>query len=250
MELNRDGLMVDVKQRRQKWRKNFGRDPHSKKRKQQLPPVELASSRLRFDVPSELVVQINVEIANYNRDRNPLSLWIVLTICLENQIPVPEGVDDFFLNISRKLVGYARQGEPQARQFISDLVLGTTNEAGGRGVFASFLNAEKEREIVRRTNEIIIQQIDCAFPEQKSLDAVYEIVADEFGVEPEHVKKLVRLYEGDPDGLDVRALFKAVNSPPQIHASGLDTTVGAEPDDDFEEPSDGILSHGTWKVTR
>jgi hypothetical protein len=67
-------------------------------------------------------------------------------------------------------------------------VLGTVNENGGRGEFRSFQNAEKERDIVRRTGGIILQQVAGKLPAHESLEAIYETVAKEFDVEPEHVK--------------------------------------------------------------
>jgi hypothetical protein len=71
------------------------------------------------------------------------------------------------------------------------------------------------------------------------LEAIYETVAEEFDVEPEHVKRLFRLYEADAGSFGFRELLKATTSPPQVFASGLDTTL-ASPDDEVhsEEPSD------------
>jgi hypothetical protein len=76
-------------------------------------------------------------------------------------------------------------------------VLGTVNEDGGRGVFRSFQHAEKERDIVRRTGDIILQWIAGKLPALESLESIYETVAKEFYVDPEHVKKLFRLYEAE-----------------------------------------------------
>jgi hypothetical protein len=42
-------------------------------------------------------------------------------------------VSGFFLDISQKLIEYARNGKKEARQSISDLLLGTVNEDGGQG---------------------------------------------------------------------------------------------------------------------
>jgi hypothetical protein len=150
-----------------------------------------------YEITAQLAARLNAEIANYNRHRNTLSLWNVLAICLENKIPVPDKVSEFFLDISQRLIGFARNGEKQASQSISNLVLGTISEDGGRGEFRSFQNIEKERDIVRRTGEIILQRIAGKLPALKSLEAIYETVAQEFSVEPEHVKRLFRLYEAD-----------------------------------------------------
>ncbi|MEH2539176.1 hypothetical protein [Bradyrhizobium sp. AZCC 1699] len=231
--------MVDVRKRTLQWQENLERTKPPEDRERQYPPVEVTTSPRHYEITAELASRLNAEIADYNRNRNALSLWNVLAICLENEIPVPDKVSEFFLHISRKLIGYARDGEQQARQSISDLVLGTVNEDGGRGVFRSFQNAEKERDIVRRTGEIIFQQIERAFPTYHSLEAIYETVAEESGVEPAHVKKLVRLYEEGSGSFDLRALFKAANGQPQVFGSGLDTTP-ALPDDEIhsEDPSD------------
>jgi hypothetical protein len=150
-----------------------------------------------YEITAQLAARLNAEIANYNRHRNTLSLWNVLAICLENKIPVPDKVSEFFLDISQRLIGFARNGEKQASQSISNLVLGTISEDGGRGEFRSFQNIEKERDIVRRTGEIILQRIAGKLPALKSLEAIYETVAQEFSVEPEHVKRLFRLDEAD-----------------------------------------------------
>lgn len=235
--------MVDVRKRTLQWQENLERTKRPEDREQQYPPVEVTTLPNHYEINSELASRLNAEIANYNRDRNALSLWNVLGICLENKIPVPDKVDEFFLQISRKLIGYARDGEQPARQSISDLVLGTVNEDGGRGAFRSFQNIEKERDIVRRTNEIIFQQISQRIagkpPAHESLEAIYETVAPEFDVEPEHVKKVFRLYEKGAGSFGLRELLKAATSPPQVFASGLDTTP-AGPDDEVhsEESSD------------
>lgn len=111
-------------------------------------------------------------------------------------------------------------------------MLDTISGDGGRGEFRSFQNIEKEREIVRRTGDIIFQRIAGELPTLRSLEAIYETVAQEFSVEPEHVKRLVRLYEADAGSFGFRELLKAATSPPQVFASGLDTTL-ASPDDDL-----------------
>jgi hypothetical protein len=235
--------MVDVRKRTLLWQENLERANRLKDGKQQYPPVEITTPLGHFKITADLAAQLNVEIADYKRNRNALSLWSILAICLENKIPVPDGVSEFFLHISQKLIGYACDHEKQARQSISDLVLGTVNEDGGHGAFRSFRNLEKEQDIVRRTNEIIVQQIRQRIagkpPAHASLEAIYETVASEFDVEPEHVKKVFRLYERDAGSFGLRELLKAVTSPPQVFASGLDTTV-AIPDVEVhsEEPSD------------
>lgn len=222
--------MVDVTKRTLQWRENLERSKRPEDRERQYPPVEATTAPRHYEITAELAGRLNAEIANYNRNRNALSLWNVLAICLENKVPVPDKVSDFFLDISQKLIGFARDGEKQASRSISNLVLGTTSEDGGRGEFRSFQNIEKERDIVRRTGEIILQQIAGKLPALKSLEAIYEIVAQEFSVEPEHVKRLFRLYESDAGSFGFRELLKAATSPPQVFASGLDTTH-ANPDD-------------------
>jgi hypothetical protein len=231
--------MVDVRKRTLQWQENLERGKQAEDREQQYPPVEVTTAPRHYEITAELAGRFNAEIANYNRDRNALSLWNVLVICLENKLPVPDDVSEFFLDISRKLIGYARGGEKQARQSISDLVLGTVNEDGGRGVFRSFQNAEKDRGIVRRVGDLILQRIAGKLPAHESSEAIYETVAMEFDVQPEHLKKLVRLYEADAGSFGFRELLKAVARPPQVFVSGLDTTL-TSPDDEVhsEEPSD------------
>jgi hypothetical protein len=234
--------MIDVRKRTLQWRENLEKTKRLGG-KEQYPPVEITTPLGHFKITADLAAQLNAEIADYKRNRNALSLWNVLAICLENKIPVPDGVSEFFLHISRKLIGYAYDNEKQARQSISDLVLGTVNDDGGHGPFRSFQEAEKERGIVRRTNEIIIQQLRQRIagkpPAHASLEAIYGTVASEFDVDPEHVKKVFRLYERDAASFGFRELLKAATSPPQVFVSGLDTTL-AIPDAEVhsEEPSD------------
>ena len=234
--------MVDVRKRTLQWQENLERAKPPEDREQQYPPVEVTTLPRYYEITAELAGRLNVEIANYNRDRNTLSLWSVLAICLENKIPVPDKVSEFFLDISQKLIEYARDGKKEARQSISDLVLGTVNEDGGRGEFRSFQNAEKERDIVRRTRDIILQKIKGKAPARKSLENIYATVATEFDVEPEHVKRLFRLYEADAGSFGFRELLDAIKRPPQVFESGLDATP---PPDGFilsshqtDEPSD------------
>lgn len=223
--------MVDVRTRTQQWQKNLELAKRPEDRERQYPPVEITTPSRHYEITAELAARLNAEIANYNRDRNALSLWNVLAICLENSIPVPDGVSEFFLSITRKLIGFAHNGEQQARQSISDLVLGTVNEDGGRGAFRSFQNMERERDIVRRTNELIFQHITQQIahkpPTYRSLESIYAAVAPEFNVEPDHVKKVFRLHERDAGSFGLRELLEAANSPPQVFASGLDTTPDA-----------------------
>lgn len=147
--------MVDVRKRTLQWQKNLERTKRPEDREQQYPPVEVTSSPRHYEISAELAARLNTEIANYNRHRNVLSLWNVLAICLENKVPVPDKVSEFFLDISRKLIGFARDGEKQASRSISNLVLGTISGDGGRGEFRSFQNREKERAT-------------CAGPEKSS----------------------------------------------------------------------------------
>ena len=234
--------MVDVRKRTLQWQENLKRANRPEDAKKQYPPVEVTTLPCHYEITAELASRLNAEIANYNRDRNTLSLWNVLAICLENKIPIPDKVSKFFLDISRELIGYARDGKKEARQSISDLVLGTVNEDGGRGEFGSFQNAEKERDIVRQTRDLILQKIEGNAPARKSLESIYATVAAEFHVQPEHVKKLFRLYEADAGSFGFRELLDAIKRPPQVFQSGLDTTP---PPDGFipsrhqtEEPSD------------
>ncbi|MBR0866301.1 hypothetical protein JQ614_32250 [Bradyrhizobium diazoefficiens] len=231
--------MVDVRKRTLEWLENLERSKRPEDRERQYPPVEATTVPRHYEISTEVAARLNVEIANYNRHRNALSLWNALAICLENKIPVPDELSEFFLNISRKLIGFARDGEKQASRSISNLVLDASGQDGGPGEFRSFQNIEKERAIVHRTGEIVLQRIAGKLPALKSLEAIYESVASEFSVEPEHVKRLFRLYEADAGSFGFRELFKAATSPPQVFASGLDTTH-ANPDDNIhpEDPSD------------
>jgi len=137
-------------------------------------------------------------------------------------------VSGFFLDISQKLIRYARDGEKGASPSIACLVLGTVDDDGGHGALRSFRNMERERDIVRRTNEIIFQDITQRIAGKprtyKSLEAIYSTVANKFCVDSDHVKRVFRLYERDAGSFGLRELLEAATSPPQVFASGLDTT--------------------------
>jgi len=227
--------MVDVKKRTLQWQENLELAKRPEDRERQYPPVEATTAPRHYEISAQLAARLNAEIANYNRHRNALSLWNALAICLENKIPVPDKLSEFFLDVSQKLIGFARDGEKQASRSISNLVLGTISEDGGRGEFRSFQNVEKEREIVRSTGDMILRRIAGELPTLRSLEAIYEAVAQEFGVEPEHVKRLIRLYETDAGSFGFRELFKAATSRPQVFASGLDTTHARLEDDIHSE---------------
>jgi hypothetical protein len=88
--------MVDVRKRTLQWQENLERTRRPEDREQQHPPVEVTTLPRHYEITAELAGRLNAQIANYNRDRNTLSLWNVLAICLENKIPVPDKVDEFF----------------------------------------------------------------------------------------------------------------------------------------------------------
>jgi hypothetical protein len=235
--------MVDVKKRRLEWQENLELAKPPAEREHQYGPVEITTSPRQYEISADLAAQINTELANYNRHRNALSLWNVLTICIENKIPIPDKVSGFFLDVSQKLIGYARDGKKGASPLIARLVLGTVDDdGGGASALRSFRNMEKERDIVRRTNEIIFQDITQRIAGKsrtyKSLEAIYSTVANELCVESKQVQRVFRLYEKDTGSFGLRELLEAATSSPQVFASGLDTTPARPDEVHSEDPSD------------
>ncbi len=184
-----------------------------------IPPVETA--------PLPLRKQINAELALYNQTGNMLALWAVVGICAREALPLPDGVIDRLGEIGNRLVQYAVDDVPRARQLVADLVLGTHKEKGG-DVFENYKLAKRNRNIVARVFELVmedqggLERHEKIRPSQKKAvkkgsssksktgasrrdkpdprpvirtrTVVYEEVAAEFGVEPETVK---RLFEQD-----------------------------------------------------
>lgn len=184
-----------------------------------ISPVETATLPLRK--------QINAELALYNQTGNMLALWAVVGICAREKLPLPDGVIDRLGEIGDKLFHYAVDDVPRVRQLVADLVLGTRKEKGG-DVFRNYKLAKRNRNIVARVFQLVmkdqgdLERNEKIRPDKKKAvkkrgsnksrtsasrhdkpdprpvirtrTVVYEEVAEEFGVEPETVK---RLFEQD-----------------------------------------------------
>ena len=188
--------------------------------KRHIPPVETGC--LSIDK------RINAELALYNRTGNMLALWAVVGICARKGLPLPPGVRSRILKISNTLLRYAADDTPRARELVADLVLDTCKESGGDSPFEKYKLDKRNRDIVARVRELLIHEQlilerhekvrpgkkeevkkdssrrsrtsplrrrkPDALPVIRTQTTVYEQVAEEFGVQPETVK---RLFEQD-----------------------------------------------------
>ena len=188
--------------------------------KKRMPPV--STGLLKTDIA------INAELALYNRTGNMLALWAAFGLCARAKVPLPDEMIARIGEIADKLLKYAANEVPRARELIADDVLGTKNESGGQSPFKAYKLAKRDAEIVARVLALLAQDLDDlqdqalpgngknknetsrtrtkarstrkiempppALPTVKSQTAVYKLVAEEYGVTPETVK---RLFEQD-----------------------------------------------------
>lgn len=173
---------------------------------------------------------INAELALYNRTGNMLALWAAFGLCARAEVPLPKQIIDRVGKIADKLLKYATDETPRARELVADDVLGTKNESGGQSPFIAYKLAKRDAEIVARVFALLTQDLEelqdhvkarpgkgknkkttsrtrtkarptreievpsPALPTIKSQTAVYRQVAREYRVSPETVK---RLFEQD-----------------------------------------------------
>lgn len=188
--------------------------------KRRIPPIE--TGRLSIDQT------INRELALYNRTGNMLALWAVVGICARKGLPLPRGVRSRVLRIANTLLRYAANDTPSARASIADLVLDTCKESGRGTPFEKYKLEKRNLDIVGRVRELLIHEQmslerhekvrpgdkgrvekgnarrsstsasrrrePSSRPVIRTQTAIYEQVAEEFGVKPETVK---RLFEPD-----------------------------------------------------
>ena len=186
--------------------------------KKRLPPV--STGVLEADTA------INAELALYNRTGNMLALWAAFGLCARAKVPVPSEMIARIGEIADKLVKYAVDEIPRARELVADEVLGTKNESGGLSPFKAYKLAKRDAEIFARVFALLVQdQEDLqdrkkaragsgknkkatsrtrtearparkdkmpppALPTIKSQTEIYEQVATEYGVTTETVKRI------------------------------------------------------------
>lgn len=184
-----------------------------------IPPVE--TGRLSINQ------MINSELTLYNRTGNMLALWAVVGICTRRRLPLPRGVRSRILKISNTLLRYSADDTPRARKLVADLVLDTCKEPGG-DLFEQYKLGKRDRDIVARMRALLLQEQMSLErhekvrpgnearvkksssrrpttstsrsrepdtpPVMQTQTVIYQQVAEEFGVEPETVK---RLFEQD-----------------------------------------------------
>jgi hypothetical protein len=147
---------------------------------------------------------INAEISYFNRTGNMLALWAVLDMSAKLGVTVPTGVWTKFGNIGAEMVSLASDGTSGARDSAAKLVLGTGNFAGG-SPFKDYAIHASHRAIIQRVRELLLQDLKDrqSTPGASSYGVqtrVYEKVAEEFGKEPETIK---RLFEEDDKAAEV-----------------------------------------------
>jgi hypothetical protein len=158
-----------------------------------------------------------------------LALWAVVGICARKGLPLPPGLRSRFLKIANKLLQHAANDTPRARELVADIVLDTKNESGGPSPFNEYRIEKRDADIIARVRELLMRDLEdlsskrktlpgkkektkknqgssksratrenepeaLALPVIRSHTAIYKEVAEEYGVEPETVK---RLFERD-----------------------------------------------------
>jgi hypothetical protein len=190
--------------------------------KKRIPPVSTGAPKTD--------TAINAELALYNRTGNMLALWAAFGLCARAKVPLPEEIIDRVGKIADKLLKYATDEIPRARELVADDVLGTKNESGGQSPFVAYKLAKRDAEIVERVFALLTLDLEelqdhkkarpgngknknetsrtrtrahstrkievppPALPTIQSQTAVYKQVAKEYRVSPETVK---RLFEQD-----------------------------------------------------
>jgi hypothetical protein len=117
--------------------------------KKPIPPI--STGELKTDTA------INVELALYNRTGNMLALWAAFGLCARSKSPLPDEMIARIGEIADKLLKYAVDDVPRARELIADEVLGTKNESGGPSPFRAYRLAKRHAEIVARVFALLVQ---------------------------------------------------------------------------------------------
>ena len=108
---------------------------------------------------SDRDIEINREIALYNRSGNMLALWAVLRICARAGVKLPQGVDEKFATIAEQLLKDAEEGKKGARELVADRVLETQKVKGGKSEFEKYALLKRNAEIVAR----VLRNPDAGF---------------------------------------------------------------------------------------
>jgi hypothetical protein len=67
----------------------------------------------------------------YNRTDTMLALWAAFGLCARAKVPLRGAMTVWIGEIADKLLKYAVDDVPRARELVADEVLGTKNESGG-----------------------------------------------------------------------------------------------------------------------
>lgn len=103
---------------------------------------------------------INIELALYNRTGNMLALWAAFGLCARAKVPLPDEMIARIGEIADKLLKYAADDVPRARELVADEVLGTKNESGGPSPFTAYRLAKRDAEIVARVFALLVQDLE------------------------------------------------------------------------------------------
>lgn len=138
---------------------------------------------------------INTELAFYNKTGNMLAVWAAFALCQQHGVELANDVKSKFVEIANALVQLALKEVPQAREEAADLVLGTRNVTDGYSVFKAYADHKRDAAIIARERELLFEDVEAlqdgrlTRDRSRSQTDVYELVATEFALQSEIIKR-------------------------------------------------------------
>jgi hypothetical protein len=166
-----------------------------------VPPVEASDG---YTGTEDLMEAITI----FNSKNNALAAWDALRICIENNRPLPDGISDFFKEISTALLRWTNEKPKDARSLIPNLILGIQYQDGGDSIFDNYRLTIRDRALVKRLDAEMIQRLDRPNPE--TMTAIYDRVSLETNISAAELKRLFEETDREDGDFSIRALKKAV----------------------------------------
>lgn len=166
-----------------------------------VPPVEVSDGYTGTEDLMEA-------IAIFNSKNNALAAWDALRICIEHNRPLPEGISDFFKEISTALLKWTNEKPKDARSLIPNLILGIQYQDGGDSIFDNYRLTLRDRAAHKRLDAEMIQRLDRPNPE--TMTAIYDRVSLETNISAAELKRLFEEMQREEGDFSIRALTKAV----------------------------------------
>ena len=119
--------------------------------------------------------------------KNPLYAWQALRACFQFQVPVPNWVQEYFIEASGKLLKIPIEREPDnikgMPKWIQDAL--SLNPGSGGKIFKDYRMHWRNLNIFYKVKDRILNNIDS-----KSVDDIYYEVGEEFDLGDSQVKKI------------------------------------------------------------